>query len=58
MKGGAGRGARGRVASPLVHDKGYYHSLRRSRKGTFRPYQRAACHPQGRSASVGAAPAA
>ena len=39
MKGGAGRGARGRVASPLAHDKGYYHSLRRSRKGTFRPYQ-------------------
>ena len=25
-KGGAGRGARGRVASPLAHDKGYYHS--------------------------------
>ena len=24
--GGAGRGARGRVASPLAHDKGYYHS--------------------------------
>ena len=23
----------------LVHDKGYYHSLRRNRKGTFRPYQ-------------------
>ena len=40
MKGGAGRGARGRVASPLAHDKGYYHSyLGRSRKGTFRPYQ-------------------
>ena len=23
----------------ITHDKGYYHSLRRSRKGTFRPYQ-------------------
>ena len=23
----------------VAHDKGYYHSLRRSRKGTFRPYQ-------------------
>ena len=28
----------GRVASPLAHDKGYYHSLRRSRKGTFGDY--------------------
>ena len=35
-KGGSGRGARGRVASPLVHDKGYYHScLGRSRKLAF-----------------------
>ena len=25
-RGGSGRGARGRVASPLAHDKGYYHS--------------------------------
>ena len=24
--GGSGRGVRGRVASPLVHDKGHYHS--------------------------------
>ena len=38
MKGGAGRGARGRVASPLAHDKGYYHScLGRSRKEPFGP---------------------
>ena len=25
-EGGSGRGVRGRVASPLAHDKGYYHS--------------------------------
>ena len=36
MKGGVR--AVGREGD-LVHDKGYYHSLRRSRKGTFRPYQ-------------------
>ena len=46
-RGGAGRGARGRVASSLAHDKGYYHSLRRSRKGTFRPYQTPEPQPWG-----------
>ena len=36
-KGGSGRGVRGRVASPLVHDKGYCHSYlgRTRRKGPF-----------------------
>ena len=47
-KGGSGRGVRGRVASPLAHDKGYYHSyLGRSRKGTFRPYQLSEPQPRG-----------
>ena len=41
-------GCGGRVASPLVHDKGYYHScLGRSRKGTFRPYQTPEPQPRG-----------
>ena len=31
----------------LAHDKGYYHSLRRSRKGTFRPYQTPEPQPWG-----------
>ena len=32
-RGGSGRGARGRVASPLAHDKGYYHAcLGRTRR--------------------------
>ncbi len=30
-----------------MHDKGYYHSLRRSRKGTFRPYQTPEPQPRG-----------
>ena len=35
-RGGSGRGVRGRVASPLANDKGYYHScLGRSRKLAF-----------------------
>ena len=36
-RGGSGRGVRGRVASPLVHDKGYYHAYlgRTRRKGPF-----------------------
>ena len=30
-----------------MHDKGYYHSLRRSRKGTFRPSQTPEPQPSG-----------
>ena len=49
MKGGAGRGARGRVASPLAHDKGYYHSYcgANAPKGTFRSYQLSEPQPRG-----------
>ena len=48
MKGGAGRGARGRVASPLAHDKGYYHScLGRSRKLAFGHTRRLEPQPRG-----------
>ena len=54
-RGGAGRGARsggvarivGESSGSLAHDKGYYHSLRRSRKGTFRPYQTPEPQPGG-----------
>ena len=34
--GGSGRGVRGRVASPLAHDKGYYHALVTAAKTTPR----------------------
>ena len=47
-------GCGGRVASPLVHDKGYYHSYcgANAPKGTFRPAAaEGRCHPQGRSAA-------
>ena len=47
-KGGAGRGARGRVASPLAHDKGYYHSYCAAKpKASFRPYQTPEPQPRG-----------
>ena len=45
---GKGGGARsGELRGALAHDKGYYHSLRRSRKGTFRPYQTPEPQPWG-----------
>ena len=48
FKGGSGRGVRGRAASPLAHDKGYYHScLGRSRKPAFGHTRRLEPQPSG-----------
>ena len=48
QRGGSGRGVRGRVASPLAHDKGYYHScLGRSRKLAFGHTRRLEPQPWG-----------
>ena len=48
--GGRAVGCGGRVASPLAHDKGYYHSYTEGAnapKGTFRPYQLSEPQPRG-----------
>ena len=47
-RGKGGFGARGRVASPLAHDKGYYHAYCGAKpKASFRPYQLSEPQPRG-----------